>query len=69
MLAFLHLVAVVHDSVREMLVNVVGTLSDTIELTGPIESKFQHRVDVLRDSDPVSKRLLADLGCWPGNAK
>ena len=64
-LAFLHLVGMIHDSVREMLTNLVGTIPRSIELTCLIEKSFGHRVSEIAKADAVSKRLLHDLGCWP----
>ncbi len=66
-LAFLRSIAMVHDSVREMFVNLVGSIPGSIELIGSIESNFRCRADELIGSDPVSKCVLTDLGCWPDN--
>ena len=67
-LAFLHLLATVHDSVRQMLTDLVGAFSGSIETAPLMESKFRQRVDELANDDVISKRLLGELGCWPKNA-
>jgi hypothetical protein len=64
-LAFLHLIGIIHDSVREMLSNLVGTIPGSVGIACLIEERFGDRARELADSDPVSKRLLCDLGCWP----
>lgn len=64
-LAFLHLMAIVHDSVRKMLVDLVGEIPNSKELIHSLEENFQDRVDKLRATDQMANRLLVDLGCWP----
>jgi hypothetical protein len=67
-LAFLHLFAMMHDYVREMMLNLVGSISGSIAIVASIESQFLHHVLELGNADPVSKRILSDLGCWPDNS-
>jgi len=66
-LAFLHMIGIIHDSVREMFSKLVGIIAGSRKLLCSIEERFGHRASEIADSDPVSKRLLNDLGCWPKN--
>ena len=64
-LAFLHLIAVVHDSVRAMLINLVALISDSVAIRQSIVSNFESRVVAIGAADPTSGKILFELGCWP----
>lgn len=64
-LAILHLVAVLHDSTREILMRLVSGIPSSIEHVPRIEDRFGSRACAIANSLATSKDLLCELGCWP----